>query len=298
MLSFARSDATTVRRLRVRVGARDFDPVSTKLRLERMLGNVELPAPWLSPSAILCIRELRDPRPGALALDELTIRPPPAWHSALLAAVEEKLRRAVRPALGAVPAGAEAVVFADRAELLACLARDVVLGGAGAWWWSALFGSRDLARLAAAELAAHAELAPAVFARLVAESRAAAFVAELEEGEVTLVLARTLASFGLAHVERVVTGASAPPGVKRGDAQALLGAGEASSPLHAWSDEIEAHLGALEGTARLLVGIALAIASDPVQVRSQSFAAALERRIRDRAEPPEVIRSFESSLDS
>ncbi len=57
-------------------------------------------------------------------------------RAALQSALNELARDAARPARGAVPAQAAAVVFADRAELLACLACDWCAGRAAErWWW-------------------------------------------------------------------------------------------------------------------------------------------------------------------
>ena len=55
------------------------------------------------------------------------------------------MRQAARPALGAVPAGAEAVIFEDAAELLACLAGEWCEGSASThWWWRSLFKSTEI----------------------------------------------------------------------------------------------------------------------------------------------------------
>src|SRR5204863_278197 len=49
----------------------------------------------------------------------------------------DALRRAGRPARDAMPASADAVLFADRAELLACAARDACRKEER-WWWKHL----------------------------------------------------------------------------------------------------------------------------------------------------------------
>jgi hypothetical protein len=140
-----------IRRLRVRIDPSDFDPLAARIQLERLLGNVQISSAWLSPSAILCIRHMPDPQPGALRLLSRELRPAVAWESGLRSALEHKVRAAARPALGAVPADAEAVVFADRGELIACLALDCCAGAAAErWWWAALFREADLARAAVA----------------------------------------------------------------------------------------------------------------------------------------------------
>ena len=75
----------------------------------------------------------RDARPalgGAAAAAAPTRRCARAAHDAA--------RTAARPAAGPVGASAEAVLFADDAELLACMLRDLLDGTfARAWWWAA-----------------------------------------------------------------------------------------------------------------------------------------------------------------
>src|SRR5262245_31884707 len=108
-----RSDSVSVRRLRVTLDPSAFDPVNAQLHAGRLLGGLDLRVHWLPPSSILCIRRVPDPRPRSLRLHAQVLRPPRDWELNLLGLVEEKARRAARPALGAVPADAEAVVFAD-----------------------------------------------------------------------------------------------------------------------------------------------------------------------------------------
>ena len=52
------------------------------------------------------------------------------------ARLETLQRQAVRPADGPVDPHAEAVVFADEAEALCCLTRDVVNGRTARWYWA------------------------------------------------------------------------------------------------------------------------------------------------------------------
>src|SRR6185295_10580488 len=111
--------------------------------------------PTLSPSAILVVRSLSDPRPRTLRLGG----PSSDWRRAAAAAVQEKLRRAARPRLGEVPGGAEAVLFADRAELYTCLLLDW-RAGRERWWWKLLdWPTPPLPRLVA-ELAREPEHLP------------------------------------------------------------------------------------------------------------------------------------------
>jgi hypothetical protein len=158
---------TTIRNLHA-VGAAD-DPLAIRLRLERALGAADLHVPGMPPAAILCVRRLPDPLPGRLDLDALM--PAPAWEDAMRAALGRMGQRAARPALGMPPPDAPAVWFEDRAELLACLARDWCTGVlAEHWWWHTLLRDRaatnDLPRRLYAAWRATPEAVPAALALL------------------------------------------------------------------------------------------------------------------------------------
>src|SRR5262245_37615296 len=106
---------------RVRVRQSGLDPLTTRLRTGRLLAAADLRPAGLAPSAILCVRHFPDPLPGALGLHRGSARPAASWARAATAALDDLVAGAARPALGPVPANARAVLFADRAELLACL---------------------------------------------------------------------------------------------------------------------------------------------------------------------------------
>jgi hypothetical protein len=126
---------------RLRIRGSGLDPVTTQVRAARWLDEATMQPASLPPAAILCIRRLVDPHPGLVTLDG--VRPTPArWTHAVTATIADRARDAARPASGEAPSDAEAVIFADRAELLACLAADWCRGALGMrWWWRALLGT-------------------------------------------------------------------------------------------------------------------------------------------------------------
>ena len=133
MPAFANRGAT-VNRLRIRSR---MDQVMARSRAQWLLDESSLLPPTLPPSAILCIRRLADPRPGLIALGRAQ-RPPREWSDAVAAAVTALARGAERPWYGEASTNAEAVIFADRAEMLACLGADWCAGRLASWWWRAL----------------------------------------------------------------------------------------------------------------------------------------------------------------
>src|SRR5437773_7739356 len=152
------------------------DATSAQLRLGAQLGSASLRPRGLPPSALLCVRSLADPLPGTIRIDGVQLGPPAEWERAAEDALDRALRGAARPALGPVPAGAEAVLFADRAELLACLARDALDGTAWTrWWWAAVIrGAAYGVEPAAAAWLAEPAYVPAAFGLLARTGHAVA----------------------------------------------------------------------------------------------------------------------------
>ncbi len=143
---------TTIERLRVRNGL--DDALVTRLRLERLLAAVQVRV--FSPSALVVIRHMPDPLPGAIDLRRDWLRPPLAWEQAFTAQVERYLHAAARPSIEAVPANAPAVWFADASEYLACLSTDWVRDELSThWWWRSLLRSAPHAVVESAWSAQH-----------------------------------------------------------------------------------------------------------------------------------------------
>lgn len=166
-----------------------------RAQVKRLLDGAELEPPGLPPSSVLVVRSLSAPghlvpRPGA-------VRPPPEWERAVRAALAERWRGAARPLRGPVPAGAEAVWFADTAELIAAFARDAVGGSVARWWWQALLKGLPGGPLAAlaALWSREARHVPAALEHLAAGGEAVRIVAALPAASATRILAAVAAAF-------------------------------------------------------------------------------------------------------
>src|SRR5207253_1773894 len=69
-------------------------------------------------------------------------------EQAVVSKLSQLARHAVRPARGAIRTEADAVIFDDRAQLLACLAIDWCEGTLHTrWWWQSLFKEAALTSL-------------------------------------------------------------------------------------------------------------------------------------------------------
>lgn len=178
-----------------RISAGSPDPLAFQQRVAAWAGQAgeDLHPLSLPAGAIACLRRVRcDPtalRPGGAAVREV---------------LERLLRTAARPAAGSVPAGAEAVVFADAAEMLACLAADWLDGSLPLrWWWRSLLrpGGGTLApsggELPFTAWAARPEAVPTALAELARRGLATRFAAALPEAACADLTAVVAAQYGL-----------------------------------------------------------------------------------------------------
>jgi hypothetical protein len=284
-MSVAAPSGLVVNRLRIVDGA--GDALRARLAADRLLSAAEPEEHGVPDGAILVIRRLRGAMP---AVDEVPLSSARVvgWRSGVEAALAHKRALAARPAHEPVPPSAEAVLFADHAELLACLAADWVEGVVFArWWWAALFRGPstrpshsvpvvDVLRSRASEL-------PAVF-ELVARWRLAVEVARAVPSQAALSLAVAVAREHLVRGARapdVATPGSAPDASEATGAPAESRAGREPAP---WRDLVpEAQAPDLAAAQRLLLGVVLTIRREPLVARSKRFWPSIERWWREGA---------------
>lgn len=285
---------TYVRRLSA--VSRERDALALRLRLERALTGADFHPPGLPASAILCVRRLSDrgaPSPharGALAFAE--------WQRSVATTIERLARHAASPARGPVPANAEAVIFSDRAELLACLAADWCEEATPArWWWRSLFGGLDAAALLSAWLGAP-EHVPAALGRLGARGKLIPFAHTLGDDASRSIRRRVVEKFGLyevaaaldstdAYVEsatsRAGRGDAAPGDVSDGARAGAERPKPSAAPWNRYVPELRGYRVGLEQGC--MVGVGLMLLRTPTRVRSTPFAESL-RRWRFSADAP------------
>jgi hypothetical protein len=192
--SAAADDRPIIGRVRVRASS-SGDAGALRARVERLLSDDVLVVPGLPPSAVLCVRSLRAPLPINPARDGGA--PPTAWRRALANALEKGARAAVCPLDGPVPPAATAVLFRDRAEMLACLARDWVRGAIGTWWWRDVVRATRGARVAPAQWVTDAPYVPAAARLLEARGDLAPFANALDTTEARAIVASVTAAHGV-----------------------------------------------------------------------------------------------------
>src|SRR5262249_12996462 len=97
-----------------------------------------------------------------------------------------------------VPANADAVLFADRAELLACLANDWLIGQLTLhWWWRGLLKAMDLRRNVIRAWLDAPVYAPAALAQLSRWGSAASFIQTFSAAEAQNLLRSIILQFSL-----------------------------------------------------------------------------------------------------
>lgn len=287
------ADETHVGLLKVRGAPRD--DLALRLALTNLLRGTDAHPGAAPPAALVVVRRLADPSPGRLSPRRDGRRGDPAWERAVQAALAECYMRAARPAHGPVSATADVVVFADPAEMLACLARDLRAGEAGTrWWWRSVL--RALPSAAADALVSvwsdEAAYVPAALHLLAARGEAGTVLRGVTPRGALTILAAVAAAF---NVPALVPGSGATtyagralsdgPDVARDHRPAREPRREAPEPSVAtdarssppWGPWVPSgHVPReLHREARCLLGVGLTLHRAPAAARSSRFAADL-----------------------
>jgi hypothetical protein len=190
---------------KVTVCSSEPDILAVRTQFERAMALGDLHPASLPRSAILCVRALRD------CSRQLRLRATPdfaalnRWRGTTVAAIDSAAHGAVRPARGPVPATAEAVLFADEAEFLACLALDWCQGRfAERWWWRSLFGNTPCPSWARVWLE-EPEFIPAAVELVVEQQQVHSLVRNVTSAEARQLLAAVVERFGLREIARVLS---------------------------------------------------------------------------------------------
>ena len=238
---------------------------------------------------MLALRPARLPEGAVLIVRRLAMRMDVGASHAPVASrvLDDLLARAARPVLAPVPAAVPAVLFADAAELLACLTRDVLQGRfRQRWYWQQIDGQAG--RSAAPALGAiwqqHAPAAPAAILLLAAQERRGLVTALGDHGcnVLTRALAAAFAVDAAGPVpHRPDTGPLAS-GEHNPRAGARVGDNPPPLPAAPWQPWVEpATVAGLAPDQVFLLGFGLALAHAPAyarQCRVPAFGGALAGR--------------------
>jgi hypothetical protein len=251
------------------------DPTTLRLRVDHLLGTADLQPPGMPPTTVLIVRCVSDPLPGGLAPDRQQARIDRPWEKAARSALTTLYQQAARPANGVVPDGADAVVFADEAELLACLALDICRGGAAMrWWWA---GVRQLPPATGASVASlfrnRGDILPAIVHHLAALGALTSVINTLSPSQALSIVASVFKAYEMDV-----------PLFDQLDMQSGAGEGDTADedtdeqPLTLWERWHPAAGSTLAASREraCLIGLALSLYHSPAVIRSPAF----QRRIR------------------
>lgn len=209
---------TSTRIGRLRLHSSQPDGPALRLCLTESLDRMEIAPDHLPPAAILLVRTLSDPQPRQLNLKVSNTLPDPAWESHLKACMQKMYQKAVRPQGGMVAHRADALLFSDEAELVACLLVDGVTGAAQTptrWWWryvqdvcpteiESLSSTNDICKV----LFDAPQLVAPVVNLLTHWQKVAPVLVRLSTAEAVAVTARMLHSWGLHLLASEITESS------------------------------------------------------------------------------------------
>lgn len=247
------------------------DAGAQRLRLAHLLERVETRPPGRPPSAILLVRSL-GPLPGGSELGPLSGPGSGRLVVALQSRLNECWAKAVRPRMGQVPPGTEALWFLDEAEFLAFLS----LGRRERWWWEALPEPGGLFPL----LSNSPEALPGALLRLVEWGEAGRVLGQLalpEARRLLEVLRTTFRLSGSLTLPSGVAGAAPAPWEPDGLTPALL---QRLGPERGWLLRTAVAVARAPGALRGGSAAALAVQAP---AREEAHSAA---RVQPVAAPP------------
>jgi len=256
---------------RVLVRSRCGDPLAAQQKIGSLLRNSELHSSSLAPAAVLIVRKLRGQEPATGWLNYKSIYLPTEWQESATRDLDRLAAGAARPALAFVPASAQAVLFADYAELLACLAQDWLRRNLRTnWWWSTFLKHSTPEASVHREWMQSPEFLPAALEILAVWQCAADFVGRLPDNVVLRLLDGVVTRFAVPRL--VQTDGALEASTSSLEKHATKQAEESWLPLAP-----EAITRGLAPAKRILLAQALMLRRAPALARTVSFQQQLAR---------------------
>jgi hypothetical protein len=247
------------------------DRLRERQRLERALADVEWRPPEVPPEALLLVRRL---------LPEQSSEPK-ALSQRVSLALRRHAGRARRPWVHADASSAEAVLFADEAELVACLARDLVSGALGGrWWWRYVLGGLDAREWLRGRALTRGEVIAPALLLLAERGLAAAWVERIHDADARTAIESIAFAYGLSTVESPSEGAElqSTAGPRRTGRIRRHETEQARAAAFVQLLEVVPELRAASSLGvqrRLLLSLALGVTRAPAWVRTAEFRKAL-----------------------
>jgi hypothetical protein len=255
----------------VRLHGAQRDPLRCRQKLERSLGAVDWTPPHLPPRAVLLVRRLVVGSHFAKA-----------FGTSVTKALRQRAETARRPWVHSDAAAAEAVVFADEAELIACLIRDWQRGLVAArWWWRAVLRDASPEQWLRQHVLPRGEMLVPALSLLAPRKEVVTWVARLPDPDVRVAVAAVARACALPVSERSydavgkeITSAGIGSIRRIGSHDVRwTDAADASEQLIAIVPEVQAST--LGHEQRRFVAVVMAVIRAPSWARSREFANAL-----------------------
>ncbi len=273
-----RSDDVVVGTLRIRS---ETDTPLVRAGIRSDVGRCELRPSGLAPQAVLVVRRIEaviegDPGPSAVTARR--------WVHDPRTGLDGALRSAVRPSRGPVTGSVNAVLFEDRAELLASYLVDLASRSARYhWWWDVLKSRLGLADSVPPVLKENARFAPATIASMT-PSQTTMVLSRLSEPEALGVAVAVVEALGATDLVRMLQ----PPALvspmpnrsvdpSRPPAHDLVSLTPGSEPPWAPLTPGQDAAADLSRSHQLLLGLCGVAATRPALLRSPAFVAGVER---------------------
>ena len=250
----------------------DRDALRARRGFERAAASVDWTPPNLSSDAILLVRRL------AACADSMPGR---TFGERVSAELRRHAHRARRPWLHVDAREADAVIFVDEAELIACLVRDWLRGRvAEHWWWRTVLGGAGPYAWIRREAIARGDVLVAAMGRIACSGDAVAFVKRIEPVHCIEACAAVSRAHALVIVEpdREASAPTTSPirrAMSRTKRHALHESERVDSIRRLVVEVPEAFAPALSAPQRRLLALALGLARMPGAMRSAGFAEAI-----------------------
>ncbi len=281
-------DRMGIRTLRMRGGA---EQIRSRQRIESVVSVIATPSSGARPRELLVVRRVAP----AVALSLDSSDSARAFRSAVEGQLSQCAANARRPWLHVDASTTDAVLFADEAELVACLVRDWLRGWvAERWWWRSVLWNLSVQEWLRRHVVPRGESLVSALSLLAASSDAVGWMRELDDAEAEQAISSIVRAYALLGLEPSIPTPPRPP--LSHDRSEILEIQKSSRiletqfALERLSRTVpEARALGLGAPQRRLLTLALVLTRAPAWARSAEFAAAWE--LLDHTDPAPHIRA-------
>lgn len=260
---------TRIGRLSVRGGQHG---THTRLRVNHLLNSADIRPSTLPPTAVFLVRRLTDPLPGQMA-ESGAVRVRTPWETAVRHRLAQQVSQAVRPQIGWLPPDADAVLFSDEAEMLACLSLALRHGIAHQrWWWRRLLPQLANQTISGLWRERPHQL-PAILHILTRWHKAEPLLTTLSSAAAATILHTLAKAYGVPNFQTVQEKPFISQSEQRNRELDRVKTQQfpAAAPWAAWVDAVEMP-GQLTVAQMLLLGVGLMLHRRPTAVTTPAFA--------------------------